>query len=409
MNTQATTTTCLRDGIALVRAGNRTDGYALLRLVTEQEPRNGLAWLWMASAVDDPHEAIVCLRRVLEISPQNSHATTALPEALVRAGSAAIKAGEKVQARTLLREATALAPKNENAWLWRAGVAETPEEGCECLQAVLTLNPNNARAKKGLAQFQLQLQEQLMAQSRPMWRCPLCEKAALKPEVVCSACRAVVSIDDPALFDKPTGADVELMRTAANRLYADLQKKPTPVAAYALGLAYLNLGHTDEGLNALWSAVNVRSADSKLAVAVERLNRRHQARVVKPAARPIVQIVDDSPTVRKLVATTLTNAGYQVVESGDGYEAAERVRLNGAPQLFLLDVNMPGMDGFELCKVLRGNPETAKVPIIFLTGKDGFFNKLRGQWAGAAEYLTKPFDPQRLLKAVAKQLPVMGG
>ena len=147
MLTEATTAQHLRDGIACVRGGDKANGPSLLRLVTAREPRNGLAWLWLASAVDDPVEATDCLRKVLAIDPTNRHATAALPDTLVRAGAAAVKGGEKDKARAWLREATALAPKNETAWLWRAGVEESPEEGCKCLRAVLALNPNNTRAR----------------------------------------------------------------------------------------------------------------------------------------------------------------------------------------------------------------------------------------------------------------------
>ncbi len=399
MLTEATTAQHLRDGIACVRGGDKANGQSLLRLVTAREPRNGLAWLWLASAVDDPTEAIDCLRKVLAIDPTSRHATAALPDTLVRAGAAAVKRGDKDKARAWLREATALAPKNETAWLWRAGVEESPEEGCKCLRAVLALNPKNSRARQGLAKFE--------AQAKAVWACPLCDRTSFQKEAVCPGCKAVVSLDNPAAFDKPTAADRPQLEAAAHRLYAALTARPTPAAAYALGLAYLNLGHMDEAITTLRSAGSVRTADSRMSVAVERLANYRAARAAAP--RPQVLVVDDSPTVRKLVSATLTAAGYQVVESGDGYEAAERVRLSGAPKLFLLDVNMPGMDGFELCKLFRTSPETAKVPVIFLTGKDGFFNKLRGQWAGAAEYLTKPFDPDRLLKAVAKLVPVQGG
>jgi twitching motility two-component system response regulator PilG len=262
---------------------------------------------------------------------------------------------------------------------------------------VLSLNPSNGRAKQGLAALEPTV--------KPAWRCPLCDHASFQKEATCPGCKAVVSLDNPAAFDKPSGVDRAAVETAARRLHADLTAKPTVATAYALGLAYLNLGYVEEGIATLRSTTTARTADSRMAVAVERLAMYHQRRAAEPQARPKVMIVDDSPTVRKLVTSTLTAAGYQVVESGDGYEAAQMVRLSGPPRLFLLDVNMPGMDGFELCKLFRGSPETAKVPVVFLTGKDGFFNKLRGQWAGAAEYLTKPFDPARLVQAVSKLVP----
>lgn len=80
-------------------------------------------------------------------------------------------------------------------------------------------------------------------------------------------------------------------------------------------------------------------------------------------------VVDDSPTVRKLVSVTLSAAGYEVAEANDADHAAKVLRESAVPQLFILDVNMPGMDGFELCKILQGNDETSKIPVMFLTGK----------------------------------------
>jgi twitching motility two-component system response regulator PilG len=120
------------------------------------------------------------------------------------------------------------------------------------------------------------------------------------------------------------------------------------------------------------------------------------------ARQPVVLVVDDSPTIRKLVAMTMEKNGYQVVVAADGYEAVDRIRDRGVPALILLDITMPGMDGYQLCKLLRQNRDTAKVPIVMLSGKDGFFSKIRGRMAGSTEYITKPFQPETLVKVVAK-------
>ena len=119
----------------------------------------------------------------------------------------------------------------------------------------------------------------------------------------------------------------------------------------------------------------------------------------------MILVVDDSPTIRKLVAMTMIKNGYRVVEAGDGNEAIARMQENGAPDLVLLDINMPGMDGYTLCKLVRQKPETAKIPVIMLSGKDGFYNKIRGKMAGSTLYLTKPFQPDALLKVVQKYCP----
>jgi twitching motility two-component system response regulator PilG len=70
------------------------------------------------------------------------------------------------------------------------------------------------------------------------------------------------------------------------------------------------------------------------------------------------------------------------------------------PDLILLDVTMPRLDGFQLCKLIRQNPTTKQVPVVMISGKDGFFDKVRGRMAGSTAYITKPFGPETLLQTV---------
>ncbi len=408
---QVETVALLREGIAAARSGDKAKTQKLLRQVTELEPHNELAWLWLSNTAEDPREALACLRQVLMVNPKNEYAATSMADSLCRAGVAAAKTNDRVQAKAWFAEATDLAPRNETAWLWRAGMADTPEEGIELLQFVLAINPNNDRAKQGIAHYRTQL--------TPKWRCPLCEAIGIHDEslAVCPSCRAVIKLTDPKAFDQPIAVDRGKLEPVAHRLYADLMANPTSDVAFRLGLTYLNLGYADEGTKALQSAVRVRPTDPAWRGQVSAFMKHQQIRAANlaaeaerkrtaPKVRPTIMIVDDSPTIRKLVSVTLNTSGYQVFEAEDGYQVADRVRQHGLPKLFLLDVNMPGLDGFQLCKMLRQNLETAKVPVMFLTGKDGFINKMRGQWAGASDYLTKPFDPKRLLEAVSKVVPI---
>jgi twitching motility two-component system response regulator PilG len=70
------------------------------------------------------------------------------------------------------------------------------------------------------------------------------------------------------------------------------------------------------------------------------------------------------------------------------------------PDLVLLDIAMPGMDGYQVCRQIRGWVATANVPVVMISGKDGFFDKMRGKMAGAVGHITKPFGPETLMKAV---------
>ena len=112
-------------------------------------------------------------------------------------------------------------------------------------------------------------------------------------------------------------------------------------------------------------------------------------------------MVDDSPTICKLVSLTLEKHGYRVITAASGLEALAKLN-DGLPSLILLDITMPGIDGYQLCRIIRGNQETASIPVVMLTGKDGFFDKVKGRIAGSTEYITKPFNPEALLRAVER-------
>ena len=117
--------------------------------------------------------------------------------------------------------------------------------------------------------------------------------------------------------------------------------------------------------------------------------------------RGTILVVDDSPTVCKLVSITLEKHGYRVITAGNGLEALARIN-DGLPDLILLDITMPRIDGYQLCKIIKGNLDTKYIPVVMLTGKDGFIDKVRGRMAGSTDYITKPFDADTLLRAVEK-------
>ncbi len=113
-----------------------------------------------------------------------------------------------------------------------------------------------------------------------------------------------------------------------------------------------------------------------------------------------VLIVDDDPFVRKLIATTLEDvAGFELVEAGDGREAVE-VAIRRRPELVFLDIDMPGMDGLEACRLLRAESVTSHATIVMLTAAAGDSAEREAEAAGADLFLTKPFSPLELLRLV---------
>lgn len=117
-----------------------------------------------------------------------------------------------------------------------------------------------------------------------------------------------------------------------------------------------------------------------------------------------ILIVDDEPSIVELVRFTLEDTGVRVVEASDGAEAltlARRVK----PDLVLLDVQMPRLNGLEVCRQLRREPALARTLVIMLTAAGQQADRARGLEAGADEYLTKPFSPLALLALVEALLP----
>lgn len=115
----------------------------------------------------------------------------------------------------------------------------------------------------------------------------------------------------------------------------------------------------------------------------------------RAAARRRVLVVDDEPAMRLLCRVNLPFAGFEVVEAADGGEALERVREHEF-DLVLLDVMMPGLNGFAVAERLRADTATAGVPIVFLSARADARDVRRGFELGAADYVTKPFDPLEL-------------
>ncbi|HWG96549.1 MAG TPA: response regulator [Nitrospira sp.] len=119
----------------------------------------------------------------------------------------------------------------------------------------------------------------------------------------------------------------------------------------------------------------------------------------------IALIVDDSPTMRQMVAFTLTNAGFTVVEAQDGKDAVDKVAGGGKMDIVVTDLNMPEMDGIALIKELRKLSAFRFTPILMLTTESAAEKKQAGKEAGATGWIVKPFNPEVLLKTIAKVLP----
>ncbi|WP_228486272.1 response regulator [Paludibaculum fermentans] len=346
----------------------------------------------------------------------------------LREAVAAAKLGHKSMARRLFRELVDSDPQNEEAWLWNAALAETPDEAHRSLVKVLDINPNNHHALNALALQRLreaalrqQRAEAALGQKRQaaasvagempsfkpvaakppapfpvpapqVWQCPLCSADSTHPIERCQRCGALLTLE--SLDDLAASRDVDenTLSEAIQRLLREMRSHPTFEGHLNLARAYLNLNHSAEALPHLEKASKLKPDETIVKQALEKLRNRR-----------LILAVDDSTTVRKIVSVTLERYGYRVLTAMDGMQALAKLDEQ-RPDLILLDITMPRMDGYQVCKTIKQNSYTKPIPVVMLSGKDGFFDKVKGKLAGATDYLTKPFQEEALVKAVEKHL-----
>jgi DNA-binding response OmpR family regulator len=112
-----------------------------------------------------------------------------------------------------------------------------------------------------------------------------------------------------------------------------------------------------------------------------------------------ILVADDDEDIRMLVVMRLQHSGHDVAQAGDGASAVESCR-NEAPDLVVLDLMMPGMNGLDACRTIRSDPALSKTPVILLTAKAQSSDVEAGLAAGADDYITKPFSPRDLAERV---------
>ena len=119
--------------------------------------------------------------------------------------------------------------------------------------------------------------------------------------------------------------------------------------------------------------------------------------------RKKILVVDDDAELVELVSFNLKQAGYSIGTAADGVEAIKKAR-SLAPDLILLDVMMPELDGFAVCEILRRDPAFAQTPIIMLTALSSELGRMAGLGSGATDFLSKPFSPRLLLARIEEML-----
>lgn len=309
---------------------------------------------------------------------------------------------------------------NPEGWIWYSRIQGNVEIMRKALNMANGLDANNEMVKEELLKFNAvaaQLTEQVVR------KCYFCWAPLNKNTTTCPYCQGCLTISKGTLTQRSEGK-IRYFDQARERYSRILKKFPRSlIALYCLGLLSVNTKKYQEALGYLDRAAKI--APEKLLFANQlKLLLDHlawesscdawmednvQAAVAVAIEEPrvstqkVILVVEDSSTTRKVIAITLSRQGYRVVEAADGLEALSKVSEE-RPDLIMLDVILPKMDGYKILSIIKGNKEFKDIPVIMLTSKDGFISKMKGKMAGSSAYLTKPFDPDKMIAEIKKHI-----
>jgi twitching motility two-component system response regulator PilG len=236
--------------------------------------------------------------------------------------------------------------------------------------------------------------------------CPFCYAENDSNAYVCGTCRTILTLTDLEMLLAHTDANREVLSGAVAQMENDKAERDFESHELkTLALAHINLKNLRQGILLLQAALRMNPNDVMLGSQINSLKIRlleiedKESNLSSMTRGRKIMVVDDSATVRKLISGKLEKAGHEVFCAVDGLDALEQIKAL-VPDLILLDIMMPQMDGYQVCKLIRSNEATRDVPIVMISGKDGFFDKVRGRMSGTTGYITKPFGPETLMKTI---------
>lgn len=308
-------------------------------------------------------------------------------------------------------------PRNHNAWLWYSRITVNVKTIDVALKNAAKIAPRAPEVLEELNRFKIAKEH--FGDDEQVRRCPFCWFPLRLTAVQCPFCKSHLFIHKD-FFTMLGNADQKLLEGAVERYMRVISREKNINAYYFLSIAHLNMEHWEEALNLfhktvkmepdkdifseqLRALVNYMAMDATSSAFEKELPGVTQEEKDEESgeARKKILVVEDSSTTRKVIAITLSQKGYEVIEARDGLEALSRLNEE-KPDLILLDIILPKMDGYKILSIVKSNAVFKDIPVIMLTSRDGFMNKVKGKLAGSAEYLTKPFNPTDLLTAIEK-------
>jgi len=357
---------------------------------------------------------------LLEVSKIKDERKSDLEESGDDLLAAAIEKAEKQQYKEAHTELVQYLKKNRNnavAWIWYSRIQGNVEIMKKALKMAANLDPNSALVKEENEKFTSvygQLTDDVVR------KCYFCWAPLNKNTTTCRYCRGHLIISRETLAQSGSALP-SCLETARERYTRILNKYPRSLASlYCLGLININSRNFQDALAYLDKAAKMAPDKAlftnQLKLLLDHLAQQSEEEQPTPKEVPeevaetpeatdqkMILVVEDSSTTRKVISITLSRQGYRVVEAADGLEALSKISEE-RPDLIMLDVILPKMDGYKILSIIKGNKEFKDIPVIMLTSKDGFINKMKGKMAGSTAYLTKPFDPDKMIAEIQKHV-----
>ena len=410
----------LDEGIKAVEAGDKELGRELLWEVLRLNPDSEQGWLWRMSLSRTKSELIEHGRQVLRINPRNEQViewlekfcrkegismpapAIGIPSKLVSARQSTVVAHSDAESRPLAsplnRAASVAVPSSSPP----RGSGNEPISPRQTDQPVL---PKDGESRRPLpvpshrpTRDTPEAVRTPVPPARPAarggtWLCPLCRQPSRKQGVHCTTCGAITDLKDLRAVGRKAEVDTRKLVTALAQLSQESKDRPSADAYARLAAVHLNLNDSSAALEQLANALELSPGDAEL--------KSHYSFL---KAQRVVLVIDADEQVAREAAAILEPYRLRVRSAQNGLQAISQVEEE-MPDLVLLNMDLPRMDGFEVCKILRRNAAAMDLPIIMMQDEGGMLGKLRGRLAGVAGSVTKPLSASLLRDLLKKHLP----
>jgi twitching motility two-component system response regulator PilG len=311
-------------------------------------------------------------------------------------------------------------PKNGKLWLWYSKVSNDMKTIITAQKNAAILLPTDTEVKS----FGRKIQIALTAgcpQIGEVSHCPFCWTPVVSRLNQCPFCLAHIVIHKGIFSTTSSKPDATIMTRAVWRYEEVIAVTDEARPSFNLGLAYLNLGKVTKAIKAIRQATEIdpdniyysgqlsdlldytanlelNSEDAEIDIEAEDDDPGSQ-----DDSKKKVMIVEDSNTTRKAIAMMLSMNNFDVIQASNGEEALV-VLQQATPDLILLDVIMPGLDGYQVLSQIKKNSRLKDIPVIMLSARDSLLDKMKGKMSSSSEYLTKPFQVDKLMEKLNNYL-----